>query len=101
MELFCENCGKTFESLDDLSNHRKDEHELSEQNPTDVTLKLSCYNCNNTFSTLNTLNGHNATEHQNSCYGGGNLFDDIQVHVMTMSIVEEQQEHPAESTGMT
>ena len=84
-----------------MSNHRKDDHELSAQIPTDVTLELSCYNCDDTFSSLNTLNEHNATKHQNSCYGGGNMFDDIHVHVITMSIVEEQQEHPAESTRMT
>ena len=29
------------------------------------------------------------------------MFDDIHVHVITMSIVEEQQEHPAESTRMS
>ena len=82
LELSCENCGKTFTTLDDLSNHRKEDH-----------------NCDDTFSTINTLNEHTATKHQNSGYGGGNLFDDIQVHVMTMSTVEEQQ-HPEESTIM-
>ena len=82
-----------------MSNHRKDVHELSALIPTDVTLELSCYNCDN--SSLNTLNEHNAIKHQNSCYGGGNMFDDIHVHIMTMSILEEQQEHPAESTRMT
>ena len=87
LELSCENCGKTFTTLDDLSNHRKEDHELSAQISTDIPLELLHYNCDDTFSTINTLNEHTATKHQNSCYGGGNLFDDIQVHVMTMSTV--------------
>ena len=40
LELYCENCGKTFTTLDDLSNHRKEDHELSAQIPTDIPLQL-------------------------------------------------------------
>jgi hypothetical protein len=48
---------------------------------------------------LDILNNHSGTAHnkrQVSFYGGGNLYDDMQVHVMTMTMDDENNR--AEST---
>ena len=60
--------------------------------------EYSCTNCDDTFPSLDNLNSHNGTKHKprQSCYEGGNLYDDMEIHVMTMTMEEEN--HPAEST---
>ena len=60
--------------------------------------EYSCNNCDDTFTSLDNLNTHNGTTHKprESFYEGGNLFDDMEIHVMTMTMEEEN--HPAEST---
>ena len=60
--------------------------------------EYSCNNCDDTFPSLDNLNAHNGTKHKprESCYEGGNLYDDMEIHVMTMTMEEENQ--PAEST---
>ena len=66
-------------------------------------VEISCNNCEETFGTLESLNDHSVIAHggaQTSRYGGGNLYDEMNIHVMTMSMSDEDFIHRAESTGI-
>ena len=98
----CSLCGKHFSSPENLNKHMDSVH-TQEYPDVYPDMEFSCINCEETFKTLSSLNDHSAVAHetaQRSRYGGGNLYDDINIHVMTMSMSEEEFMHRAESTAL-
>ena len=57
----------------------------------EVTLNFGFGSCDSILETVSELNDHTKTHHatqQDTCYGGGNLYDSMQFPVNTMNATE-------------
>ena len=98
------NCEKTFGSQLELIEHEKS-HQTEKDSPresillSEVILNFGCDSCDSILETVSELNDHTRTQHatqQDTCYGGGNLYDSSQFPVLTMNAT--QIENIGEST---
>ena len=90
------NCEKTFGSQLELIEHEKS-HQTEKDSPresillSEVIMNFGCDSCDSILETVSELNDHTRTQHatqQDTCYGGGNLYDSMQFPVNTMNATE-------------